>query len=57
MVADPLHLLTAEERNVLALRLGNQLTADQIATQLGKSPQEVQAIVQAALSRLHRADP
>ncbi len=56
MVTDPLHLLTAEERNVLALRLGNQLTADQIATQLGKTPQEVQAIVQAALSRLHRAD-
>ena len=56
MVTDPLHLLTAEERNVLALRLGNQLTADQIATQLGKSPQEVQAIVQSALSRLHRAD-
>ncbi len=57
MVTDSLHLLTAEERNVLALRLGNQLTADQIATQLGKSPQEVLAIVQAALSRLHRADP
>lgn len=56
MVTDPLHLLTAEERNVLALRLGNQLTADQIATQLGKSPQEVHAIVQAALLRLHRAD-
>lgn len=56
MVTDPLHLLTAEERNVLALRLGNHLTADQIATQLGKSPQEVLAIVQAALSRLHRAD-
>ena len=56
MVTDPLHLLTAEERNVLALRLGNHLTADQIATQLGKSPQEVQAIVQAALLRLHRAD-
>ncbi len=57
MVTDPLHLLTAEQRNVLALRLGNQLTADQIATQLGKSPQEVQAIVQSALLRLYGADP
>ena len=57
MVTDPLHLLTAEERSVLALRLGNQLTADQIATQLGSLPKRSKPSFSPALLRLYGADP
>ena len=56
MLTDQLRLLTTEERTVLSLRLGQRLTVDQIAAQLGTSPHEVRAITRAGLRRLQRAD-
>ncbi len=56
MLTDQLRVLMAEERTVLSLRLGQRLTVDQIAAQLGKSPHEVRAITRAGLRRLQRAD-
>ena len=56
MLTDQLRVLTAEERTILSLRLGQRLTVDQIAAQLGKSPHEVRAITRAGLRRLQRAD-
>ncbi len=56
MLTQQLRVLTAEERTVLSLRLGQRLTVDQIAAQLGKSPREVRAITLAGLTRLQHAD-
>ena len=57
MRSERLKVLTAEERQVLALRLGEGMTVDQIAAQLGRSPREVRDLTLAALARLHRDAP
>ena len=56
MRTDRLRALTAEERHVLTLRLSRRFTAEEIATQLGKPPEEVLAIIRSALLRLARTD-
>ena len=57
MRSERIQVLTAEERQVLALRLGEGMTVDQIAAQLGRSPREVRDLTLAALARLHRDAP
>ncbi len=57
MRSERLQVLTAEERQVLALRLGEGMAVDQIAAQLGRSPREVRDLTLAALGRLHRDAP
>ncbi len=56
MRTDRLRALTAEERHVLTLRLRRRLTAEEIAAQLGKPPEEVLSIIRSALLRLARTD-
>ncbi len=48
--------LTAEEHHVLSLRLRRRLTAEEIAAQLDRSPEEVLSIIRSALLRIARTD-
>ncbi len=41
---------------MLTLRLSSRLTAEEIAAQLGKPPEEVLSIIRSALVRLARTD-